>query len=158
MLQMRHPCQAAIRGEDAMLGKPTVLIVDDSAQLCESLKQNLEYHHGFTVLTAQNGADGVRLARQNAPDAIVLDVMMPGMSGGQVAETLREHPGTADTPIVFLTGMLSKEEVDENAGFIGSERFLAKPVSADELAAAIQGLLRPGARRSVRVAPQGETP
>ncbi len=124
-----------------MRDRITVLVIDDSPQLCESLKLGLELRHGFVVLAAQDGRTGLRMARELAPDVIVLDVMMPGLSGGQVAEQLREHPATARTPILFLTGMISKAEVEESGGFIGGERFLAKPVGADELAYAINGLL-----------------
>lgn len=124
-----------------MQDRITVLVIDDNAQVGQALRLRLESRHGFAVLTAQDGKSGLRLARRMAPDVVVLDVMMPGMSGGQVAEALREFPGTARTPIIFLTGMISKEEVEESGGEIGGERFMAKPVSADELASAIHGLL-----------------
>lgn len=124
-----------------MQGRGTVLIIDDSAQLCESLKQRLEHSHGFTVLTAQDGKTGLSLARKRRPDIVILDVMMPGMGGGEVAEILRENPATAGIPIVFLTGMISREEVEEHGGEIGGELFMAKPVSPDELAATIRALL-----------------
>lgn len=125
-----------------MQGKPSVLIIDDSSSLCEGLKLNLENRHGFTVRTAQDGKAGLTLARRTRPDVIVLDVMMPGMSGGQVAEALRESPGLAGIPIIFLTGMISRAEVEERGGEIGGELFMAKPVAHEELAAAIRALLR----------------
>ncbi len=124
-----------------MLGKVSVLIIDDSASLCEGLKLSLEHRHGFAVHTAQDGKTGLALARSKQPDVIVLDVMMPGMSGGEVAESLREHPATAGIPIIFLTGMISRAEVEEHGGEIGGERFMAKPVDHVELAATIRRLL-----------------
>lgn len=132
---------ARARKEASVLGKVSVLIIDDSASLCEGLKLNLEHRHGFSVLTTQDGKAGLALARAKKPDVVVLDVMMPGMSGGEVAEALREHPVTAHIPIIFLTGMISREEVDEHGGEIGGERFMAKPVNHEELAAAIHALL-----------------
>jgi Response regulators consisting of a CheY-like receiver domain and a winged-helix DNA-binding domain len=122
--------------------KISVLLVDDSAELCESLKLNLERFHGFSVATAQEGQSALRLARTTIPDIVLLDVMMPGLSGGQVAEMLRETPSTARIPIVFLTGMLSKRELEEQGGEIGGEIFLAKPVGAEEIAATIHTVLR----------------
>jgi len=124
-----------------MQGKITVLIVDDSVSVCEALKLNLEHRHGFIVHTAQTGKTGLALARRLRPDIIVLDVMMPGMSGGQVAEVLRESPDMARIPIIFFTGMVSKEELESRGGEIGGELFMAKPVSHEELAATIRAQL-----------------
>lgn len=125
-----------------MQGKLSVLIIDDSASLCEGLKLNLENRHGFIVHTAQNGKSGLALARRVRPDLVVLDVMMPGMSGGQVAEALRESPDMAGIPIIFLTGIISRAELEERGGEIGGELFMAKPVSHEELAAVIRAQLR----------------
>lgn len=124
-----------------MRDKVSVLIIDDSASLCEGLKVNLEHRHGFSALTAHSGRAGLELARSSRPDVVVLDVMMPGMSGGEVAEALRAHPATAGIPVIFLTGVLSREEAKELGGEIGGERFMAKPVDHQELAAAIHALL-----------------
>lgn len=124
-----------------MQGKITVLIVDDSLSVCEALKLNLEHRHGFIVHTAQTGKAALALARRLRPDIIVLDVMMPGMSGGQVAEILRESPDMARIPIIFFTGMVSKEELESRGGEIGGELFMAKPVNHEELAAIIRAQL-----------------
>jgi DNA-binding response OmpR family regulator len=124
-----------------MQGKITVLLVDDSLNVCEALKLNLENRHGFIVHTAQTGKAALALARRLRPDIIVLDVMMPGMSGGQVAEVLREYPDTARIPIIFFTGMISKEELENRGGEIGGELFMAKPVNHEELAAVIRAQL-----------------
>lgn len=124
-----------------MQGKITVLIVDDSLPVCEALKLNLENRHGFVVHTAQSGKAGLALARRLRPDIILLDVMMPGMTGGQVAEALRESPDMARVPIIFFTGMVSKEELESRGGEIGGELFMAKPVEHEELAAVIRAQL-----------------
>jgi len=133
---LRHGAGCVRRG-GAVQDRITVLIVDDSVNLCESLKLNLAHKHGFAVHTAQDGKTGLHLARTLRPDIIILDVMMPDMSGGQVAELLHELPATARIPIIFLTGILSQDEVEERGGEIGGEKFMAKPVSHQELAAAI---------------------
>jgi len=120
----------------------TVLVIDDSAEVGDTLKLNLEHGGGFTVLTAQDGKSGIHLAQKVVPDIIVLDVMMPGMSGGQVAEALREYNSTRYIPIIFLTGMITKAELEAQGGEIGGELFLAKPVSSEELALTIHSVLR----------------
>jgi CheY-like chemotaxis protein len=119
----------------------TVLVVDDSAEVCSTLKLNLEHAQHFNVLTAQDGKSALRLAQKTVPDVILLDVMMPGMSGGQVAEALREHRSTAHIPIIFLTGMITKAELEAQGGEIGGEVFLAKPVSSEEIASTIHSVL-----------------
>lgn len=124
-----------------MQGKIVVLIIDDSLNLCEALKLNLEHKHGFVVYVAQDGKTGLQLARSKKPDIVILDVMMPGMSGGQVAELMREIPSLAHTPIIFMTGMISKAEAEQKGGEIGGEMFIAKPVSHEDLAATIHAQL-----------------
>jgi len=121
--------------------KISVLIVDDEPNVCETLKLSLERKHGFVVHTALDGKSGLRLAQRIVPDVIILDVMMPGLSGGQVAETLREFHSTACIPIVFLTGMLSKAEIEERGDEIGGEIYVAKPVTTEELASTIHWVL-----------------
>jgi len=125
-----------------MQRKITLLIIDDDSNVCETLKLHLERSHGFSVHTAQDGRSGLRLAQKIVPDVILLDVMMPGMSGGQVAETLREFRSTERIPVIFLTGALTKAEAEERGGEFGGELFLAKPVSGDEIAATVRSVLQ----------------
>jgi DNA-binding response OmpR family regulator len=121
--------------------KITVLIVDDDPDVCAAMTLSLERTRRFTVHTAQDGGVGLRLAREIRPDAIILDVMMPGLSGGQVAERLRGFRSTQSIPIIFLTGMMSKAELDALGGEVGGEVFLAKPVGDAELAATIESVV-----------------
>ncbi len=122
--------------------KISVLIVDDSPQVCEAMKVNLERTKRFTVQTAQDGRVGLRLAQKIVPDVIVLDIMLPGQSGGQIAEQLRELHSTQRIPIIFITGMITKAEIEQRGGEIGGEIFLAKPVSTEELIATIHSVLK----------------
>lgn len=121
--------------------KRTLLVIDDDANLGQSIKRNLELKHGFNVLLATSGREGVALAREHGPDVILLDVMMPGMAGGEVAETLREHPRTRDIPVIFLTGLLSKDEAKGRRGAVGGELYLAKPAGLDEIVQTITAVL-----------------
>lgn len=122
--------------------KISVLIVDDNPHVCEAMKTNLERTKHFTVHTAQDGRVGLRLAQKIVPDVIVLDIMLPGQSGGQIAEQLRELHSTERIPIIFITGMITKAEIEQRGGEIGGEIFLAKPVSTEELIATIKSVLK----------------
>lgn len=119
----------------------TLLVIDDDANLGQSIKRNLELNHGFRVLLATSGREGIALAREHGPDVILLDVMMPGMAGGEVAETLREHPKTRNIPVIFLTGLLSKAEAKGRRGAVGGELYLAKPAGLDEIVGAVNAAL-----------------
>ncbi len=89
---------------------PTILVVDDDASVREFLKETL-VSEGYHVILAAGGEDGVRLAIEQEPDMIILDLMMPGVTGFDVIRRLRQHPGTSDIPIVIYTAKdLSREE------------------------------------------------
>ncbi len=119
----------------------TVLIVDDEPDVCRIVKLNLENTQRFKVLTATDGRIGIGLARSNIPDLILLDIMMPEMDGSQVAEDLSEHESTKRIPIVFLTALVRKDEVDQHGGYIHNHPFLAKPVGLPELIHCIDSVL-----------------
>lgn len=106
---------------------PTVLVVDDDASVREYLKETLA-PEGYHILLASNGAEGVRLAIEREPDLIILDLMMPGTTGFEVVDKLRQHPTACDIPVVIFTAKdLSREE----ALLLGQdvERILIKGVS-----------------------------
>ncbi|MCK9274861.1 MAG: response regulator [Syntrophales bacterium] len=110
-----------------------VLVVDDEQDFCRLVKRSLEAEGKFQVIMAIDGISALQLARKEKPDIILLDVMMPGMSGGEVAEALQESPATRTIPIIFVTAIVSDSELLENDGCIGSRMFIAKPVSVGEL-------------------------
>jgi len=93
------------------------------------------------VLTATRGDEGLRLARTQKPDLILLDIVMPGMMGTQVAEELSQDPATASIPVIFVTAIVKKEETGRARGFLGGRMFIAKPVVVDELLKKIDSLL-----------------
>ena len=117
-----------------------ILVIDDEKQFCRALKKSLEAGGNFDVLTATRGIDGIRLAKTQKPDLILLDIMMPGMTGTDVAEELSESPITASIPIIFVTAVVRQKEVNQSGGLIGGRRFIAKPVVLDELVAEINAI------------------
>jgi two-component system alkaline phosphatase synthesis response regulator PhoP len=117
----------------------TVLVIDDEAPIRLLCRVNLEAE-GMAVLEAPNGPDGLEQAKGERPDVILLDVMMPGLDGWQVAERLLEDENTAGIPIVFLTARA--EFRDRARGLdIGGIDYVTKPFNPLELASLVRGLL-----------------
>jgi two-component system, OmpR family, alkaline phosphatase synthesis response regulator PhoP len=120
-----------------MSKQKTVLVVEDDESLMLGLEENLEVA-GYRVVKAQTGADGLKLAAERRPDLILLDVMLPGMSGYEVCRSLREKRILA--PVVMLTAR--KEEFDKLTGFeMGADDYITKPFSVRELLARIKAML-----------------
>jgi two-component system phosphate regulon response regulator PhoB len=117
-----------------------ILIVDDEEPQVEMLKYNLE-KEGFKVSHADNGEEGVLTALEQEPDLIVLDWMMPKMSGIEACRQLRADKVTKDIPIVMLTAR--GEEVDRIKGLdTGADDYMVKPFSPSEMIARIRAVLR----------------
>jgi CheY-like chemotaxis protein len=109
-----------------------VLVIDDDEDVQELLRRTLA-RHGFAVESARNGDDGLRLAHKLRPQAIVLDVMMPGTDGWTVLSRLKSDPETADLPVIMLTIVENR-----NLGFaLGAAEYLTKPIDRDRLASVI---------------------
>ena len=102
-----------------------VLVVDDEEHVVAAIKASLQ-PEGYAVIPAYSGEEALQLVEQEAPDAIVLDVMMPGMDGWQVLETLRSRPETADLPVVMLTA-LAHDQAVEKGWDLGAHAYLTKP-------------------------------
>jgi len=119
-----------------MAGK-RVLVVDDDVKIVELVKLYLN-RDGYKVLTAYDGADALRLARESHPDLIVLDLMLPGIDGLQICRTLRNE---SDVPIIMLTAKTT--ERDRLTGLdLGADDYVPKPFSPKELAARVRAVLR----------------
>lgn len=117
-----------------------VLIVEDEPPQAEMLSYNLE-KEGFRVMIAGDGEEGFLLARENSPDAIVLDWMLPGKSGIEVCRQLRGESETRQIPILMLTAR--GEEEDRVRGIeTGADDYVVKPYSPREVVARIKALLR----------------
>ncbi|WP_286746543.1 response regulator [Aquabacterium sp. UBA2148] len=106
--------------------RPTVLIADDEATNLQVLRQILQ--NDYRLLFAKDGAKAVELAQTEQPDLILLDVMMPVMTGHDACRALKADPATRDTPVIFVTAMADTD--DEAAGFeLGAVDYITKPVS-----------------------------
>jgi two-component system, OmpR family, alkaline phosphatase synthesis response regulator PhoP len=117
----------------------TVLVIDDEAPIRLLCRVNLEAE-GMSVLEASNGPDGLEQAKRERPDVILLDVMMPGLDGWQVAEQLLDDERTASIPIVFLTARA--EFRDRARGLdIGGIDYVTKPFNPLELAPLVRNVL-----------------
>ena len=118
-----------------------LLVIDDEEYFCRAVKKAIEMKRDLQVLTATRGDEGLRLARTQKPDLILLDIVMPGMMGTQVAEELLQDPDTASIPVIFVTAIVKKEEAEREMGFLGGRMFIAKPVVVDELLNRIDSVL-----------------
>ncbi|MEK7439874.1 MAG: response regulator transcription factor [Chloroflexota bacterium] len=115
---------------------PTILLIDDDPTLLELLSSHLQTA-GYRPLTARDGASGLKLVEESAPDLVVLDVMMPNMNGWEVCERLRQR---SHLPIIMLTA--KGEEIDKLRGFrLGVDDYVTKPFSFAELVARVGAVL-----------------
>jgi two-component system, OmpR family, response regulator MprA len=116
---------------------PELLVVDDDRKLVPLLERGLRFE-GFGVVCAYSGAEALAIARQTAPDLVLLDVGMPDLDGFEVLRELRRH---SDVPVVMLT---AKDEVSDKVGALdlGADDYVAKPFAFDELVARIRAVLR----------------
>lgn len=113
--------------------KKKILVIDDDARLTRMLEL---YFNGTEEyqLKAENKAENALLTiQQYKPQLILLDIMMPHLDGGDLAGMIRNLPGFSDVPIIYLTGAVSKREVEVGGGMIGGEPFIAKPFDFNEL-------------------------
>ena len=120
------------------MGKKRILIIDDEKDLTKIMKFNLEKTDLYEVRTESDGAQGIAAAKEFKPDLILLDIMMPGLDGGAVAQRLSSDEDTKKIPTVFLTAMVGKNEVKAGGSVISKNVFIAKPVDMEELNAAIE--------------------
>ena len=117
-----------------------VLVVDDEADIVALVAYHLA-KAGYKVSTASTGADALAMARKDRPALIVLDLMLPGISGYAVLEQLRAGKDTADTPVLMLTAR--REEADRIKGLsLGADDYLTKPFSPQELVLRVGAILR----------------
>jgi two-component system phosphate regulon response regulator PhoB len=118
----------------------TVLVIEDEADVLDLVRYHLE-KAGFRVIVAPDGAAGLTKARAEKPDAIVLDLMLPGICGEDVCRELKRTDDTASIPVIMLTAKAQPEE--RVAGLeLGADDYVAKPFSPRELVLRVEGVLR----------------
>ena len=121
--------------------KKRILVVDDEVALTRLTKLNLERTGNYEVRTENMGSMAIPAAKEFKPDLIFLDVMMPDMSGDEVAALLKEDPMLSSIPFIFMTAIVTREETQSIETDIGGNLFLAKPVKTEELIATIERVL-----------------
>lgn len=121
-----------------------VLLIDDEAGLTRLLRLNLEQAGGYEVWTENQGRLAYEVARRVQPDIIFCDIIMPDMSGTEVAAQIKADPALAHVPLIFLTAAVSREEVEDRGGMIGGHAFIAKPVEVGHVIACIEKHVRGG--------------
>ncbi len=118
----------------------TILLVDDEPDILEIVGYNLTAE-GYTVITAENGVEAVKIAKKKKPQLIILDVMMPEMDGIEACEQIRKIPELSETMITFLTAR--GEDYSQMAGFdSGADDYITKPIKPKVLVSKVNALLR----------------
>jgi two-component system alkaline phosphatase synthesis response regulator PhoP len=121
-----------------------ILVIEDDPKALRFTRYTLE-QEGFQVVTAANGLEGLRKAQMEAPDLIILDVMLPGIDGFEVCHRLRAEPQTAQLPILMISA--KAQEVDKATGLkVGADDYVTKPVGPAEIVSRVEALL---ARKAV---------
>lgn len=122
------------------LGDSAVLVVDDNEQNLELLQAYLE-DLGVPIRTARNGQEAIASVQEEPPDIILLDVMMPVMSGFQACQKIKGDPSTRDIPVIMVTALNEVGDI-ERAVECGADDFLTKPVNKLELVTRVRSLMR----------------
>ncbi len=115
----------------------TILVVDDEVETLDFVG-NILRRASYRVLLAQTGSQALGLAKLKQPDVIILDVILPDIRGEELKRSLAEEPRTSAIPVIFLTGILTKEEEQIFKRMAKGVRTLAKPVAAEELLAVLK--------------------
>ena len=119
----------------------TILIVDDEADIRDILRIRLANHPGFRILEAANGSDALELTRQQRPDLIILDWLMPGFNGMEVLKALRESPELTTIPVIMMT-VKSELAAQAQGQAMGVVAYLIKPFDATRLMETVQKALK----------------
>jgi PAS domain S-box-containing protein len=125
--------------------KPTVLVVEDEEHVLE-VEDNILRDNRLQTILANNGTDAIRLARQHRPDVILLDLMMPRVSGLEVLKTLKEDPATSSIPVLIVSAKTSWQSIEETYK-LGAVDFVAKPFEYDELLSRVNRVLETSKRQ-----------
>lgn len=126
--------------------KPTILVADDDIEILALVTRQLR-RRDATILEASDGEEALKVARREKPDLVVLDVMMPGMSGWEVCRAIREDASLNGTGVIMLTGI--GERLNEmTSPLYGADDYLDKPFDFDELDQRVTSVLEKKAQRA----------
>ena len=135
---------------------PAILIVDDERDLLSVLEFNLK-QAGFETLLATSGAEALAQLRRRVPDLVLLDLMLPDLSGTEVCRAIKNNPRTRHVPVMMLTA--KGEEVDKVVGFeLGADDYVTKPFSVRELVLRVRPARRSAPERGLRRPPPPPAP
>lgn len=122
------------------MAEEKILVVDDEEHIQELIKFNLE-KSGYKVICADNGIDAIKIAKEQLPQIMLLDIMLPGMDGLDVCKEIRKDSNMSNMPIIMITA--KGEEIDKIIGLeLGADDYITKPFSVRELVARIKAILR----------------
>jgi two-component system phosphate regulon response regulator PhoB len=139
-LEQVMPLPSVHRVKSGKTTQDSVLVIEDEKDVVDLVRYHFD-KAGFRVAVARSGSEGLAKARAEAPDAIVLDLMLPGMRGEDVCRELKAAEPTASVPVIMLTAKAQPEE--RVAGFeLGADDYVAKPFSPRELVLRVQAVLR----------------
>ncbi len=120
--------------------KPTILIIDDEKDFCHFMRMNLESTNKYKIFVSTNARSGIKTAIRKKPDLVLLDIMMPNISGFEVLQKLKENINTTSIPVIMLTA-LSDDESRAQAMSLYSQEYLVKPIEVDTLISKIDSIL-----------------
>lgn len=123
------------------MSKHKILIIDDEVNFTRMLKLNLDESNKFDTRTLNDGKLAIDLIKEFMPDLVLIDVMMPDIQGNEIADMILNDDEIKHIKIVFLTAIVTKNEIPEESKTIGGRKFIAKPVKVDDLIATIDEVL-----------------
>jgi DNA-binding response OmpR family regulator len=125
--------------KEATVMAKKILVIEDDPAISRLVDYSLR-HEGYEVISATNGLVGIRKAHNEAPDLIILDVMLPGMDGFEICHQLRTEKDTAQLPILMFSA--KAQEIDKNTGLkVGADDYLPKPAAPAEIVSRVEKLL-----------------
>ena len=123
-----------------MTDKKTILFIDDNP-LDRALISKVLAKHDFVVLLAEDGSQGVRMAQENKLDLLLLDILLPGISGIELCKKFKKNPDTRDIPVIFYTSIDTPKHLIDYASY-GAEDYIQKSMPSQELIASINAIMR----------------
>jgi len=116
-----------------------ILIIDDEVAFTDLMRMNLEKTGDFEIEVVNHSNLALRTAREFEPDVILLDIVMPGMDGGDLSAKFKEHPKLKDTPVIIISALVANDETaDDAVAMSGDQIIVAKPVRMEKLRASIE--------------------